>query len=284
MKLTLCLLLCFTLNVQAQVTIAAAGDIACHKDDMAGCRTLETSELILQQPVTAVLALGDLQYPKGTLRDFMESYDQSWGRFKTITYPTPGNHDYYTKNAQGYFDYLGERAGDPQKGYYSVTIGTWHIISLNSNCDVVACNEHSEQLRWLEQELIKHRNVCTLAFWHHPRFSSGLHGDSAKMIPFWNLLYNYKADVVLSAHDHMYERFARKSWDGKPDPMGPRQFVVGTGGKHLYKLASWFPQSEFLDNKHFGVLFLTLEPTRYTWRFITIEGEVLDQGEEACVH
>jgi hypothetical protein len=268
------------------ITIAAAGDIACTAQDevtKSECQMMATSDLILKEKAAAVLALGDLQYPNGELSDFQSSYDLSWGGLKSITYPTPGNHEYYTKDAQGYFDYFGEVAGDRRKGYYSLILGTWHILSLNSNCDVVACDEESKQLQWLESELKSHTNVCTLAFWHRPRFSSGPHGDSEAMIPFWNILYNYKADVILSGHDHLYERFPRQTWDGKDDPTGPRQFVSGLGGKQSYQIMNPFPQSEKVYNQQFGVLFLTLEPLSYSWRFVTIDGEVIDEGKEDCI-
>ncbi len=284
--LALCFLLFTFCFPRAQVTIAAAGDIACTAQaevTPSDCHMLETSELILQNNVSAVLALGDMQYPDGALSDFQSSYEKTWGRFKDMTYPSPGNHEYHTENAAGYFDYFGVVAGERDKGYYSFTLGTWHIISLNSNCDDVACDENSEQVAWLESELKSRSNVCTLAFWHHPRFSSGPHGNSEKMIPFWNTLQTYKADVVLTGHDHLYERFARKDSDGSDNPNGIRQFVVGTGGKQRYRVMIFFPQSELVYNQQFGALFLTLEPTSYSWQFITINGEVIDQGQEDCI-
>ena len=175
--LALCtLLLTLCLSRAQTITIAAAGDIACTAEaemTSSDCHMLETSDLILPEQVSAVLALGDLQYPDGALSDFQSSYDKTWGRFKDITYPSPGNHEYHTENATGYFDYFGAVAGNPSKGYYSIILGSWHILSLNSNCEFVACDENSEQVAWLESELKNRRNVCTLAFWHHPRFSSG---------------------------------------------------------------------------------------------------------------
>jgi acid phosphatase type 7 len=283
MRLLIFILLTLMMVKGQTITIAAAGDIACTAQaavTASECQMMATSDLILKENVEAVLILGDLQYPDGALSDFESSYDLSWGRLKRITYPSPGNHEYHTNNAQGYFDYFDTVA---DQAYYSFILGNWHILSLNSNCDEVACDEDSEQLQWLESELKSHTNVCTLAFWHHPRFSSGPHGDSKAMTPFWNVLYNYKTDVILSGHDHLYERFPRQDWDGQDDPMGPRQFVVGTGGKQHYKVMNLFPQSELVYNKQFGVLFLTLEPTSYSWRFVTIDGEVIDQGQEACV-
>ena len=277
--------LLFTIKAQT-VTIAAAGDIACVAQETIAktyCQMLATSDLILNEGVQAVLALGDLQYPAGDLSDFQNSYDLSWGRFKDITYPVAGNHEYHTENAQGYFDYFGALAGDPSKGYYSFDLGSWHMVALNSNCDAVDCDESSEQVKWLESDLALHPSTCTLAFWHHPRFSSGPHGNNNRSTAFWNTLQNHKADVILTGHDHLYERFASKSSDGAVDPKGIRQFVVGTGGKQLYAILNLFPKSEKIYNKNLGVLFLTLEPTSYSWRFVNIAGEVIDAGQEKCV-
>jgi acid phosphatase type 7 len=287
MKIVLVLFSFFFLTIQAQtVTLAAAGDVACITKEALSetrCQMVATSDLILKEHVQAVLALGDLQYPSGTLSDFQSSYGLSWGRFKDITYPVAGNHEYRTENAQGYFDYFGIVAGDKTKGYYSFDLGAWHLLALNSNCNDVSCDEGSEQVKWLEADLASHPTLCTLAFWHHPRFSSGPHGNSDRSIAFWNSLQNHKADLILTGHDHLYERFASRSSDGTLDPNGIRQFVVGTGGKQLYAILNLFPQSEKVYNKNFGILFLNLEPASYSWRFVTTTGEVIDAGQEKCV-
>jgi len=191
-------------------------------------------------PAGTVYTTGDNAYESGTASEFANCYDPSWGRstIKERTYPTLGNHEYYsTANASGYFEYFGAVAGDPQKGYYSYDLGSWHVISLNSNCSFVAggCAAGSPQVEWLKNDLAAHSNACTLAYWHHPLFSSGtLNGGFPKMKPSWEALYTAKAEVVLNGHVHNYERFAPQTPSGVADPaQGIREFVVGTGGRSL---------------------------------------------------
>lgn len=268
------------------VTVAAAGDIACSPFDTVSaerCQMAATAELIASRHVDAVLALGDLQYPQGNSADFAASYEKSWGRFKEITYPVPGNHEYYLYQAQGYYRYFGGQARPKHHGYYSFDLGAWHVVALNSNCFWVGgCGEDSEQVAWLRRDLKAHPSRCTLAFWHHPRFSSGTHGSDDTYSAFWSTLNEAGADLVLSAHDHLYERFSPQLGDGTLSDEGIPQFVVGTGGKSFYEQGERRPNSLTLVQKRFGVLFLTLEPKAYRWSFRVTPGETIDAGVKQC--
>ena len=280
--------------------VAAAGDIACDPASSSfnnglgtssSCRQKYTSDLLVGAQLAAVLALGDIQYEDGTLAQFQQSYDRSWGRVKDITYPAVGNHEYQTPKAAGYFDYFNGvgvqtgRAGDRSKGYYSFNIGSWHVVTLNSNCSQVGgCGAGSPQETWLRQDLAAHPASCTLAYWHHPRFSSGEHGDTAAMQPIWQTLYDANADVALAGHDHGYERFAPQTSAGVADgTRGIREFVVGTGGKSHYAFTTARPNSLVRESQTYGVLELTLHAQSYDWRFVPEAGGTFaDSGSAAC--
>ncbi len=234
-----------------------------------------------------VLTLGDNAYPDGSAEDFEECYDPAWGRFKDRTRPSPGNHEYHTENAEGYFGYFGKAAGDPSKGYYSYDLGDWHLIALNSNCQEVGCGASSRQVGWLKEDLAANDGKrCTLAYMHHPRFSSGEeHGNTYYVKPLWEALHEAGADVVLSAHEHNYERFAPREPGGRADPEGGiRQFVVGTGGgKGTYPIGDPIPHSEVHDDDTYGVLKLALRAESYEWRFMPAEGGAFtDVGNARC--
>ncbi len=256
--------------------------------DIASCKSPgdeETADLLAGIDGT-VATFGDNAYPKGAAADFARCYDPTWGEFKALTRPSPGNHEYETAGASGYFEYFGTAAGDPGKGYYSYDLGSWHVISLNSNCSFVAgggCADGSLQEKWLKADLAAHSNACTLAYWHHPRFSSASHGDRAFVSPFWDDLYQAGADVVLNGHDHVYERFAPQNPSGQTDPaQGIREFVVGTGGGELTAFETINPTSEArVEGKH-GVLKMTLHPEDYDWQFVTADGTVADSGSGQC--
>lgn len=258
------------------VVVMAAGDIACQSSSSQSstkCRHMDVSDLLIEHNPDAVLALGDLQYEKGELSEFMKQYDPSWGRVKDKTYPIPGNHEYGTKNAADYFEYFGERAGDPDKGYYSFNLNDhWHVVALNSNCgEIGGCEAGSAQEQWLRADLEAHQHMNVLAMIHHPRFNSGKHGNTDRVADLYQALYGYGADVVLSGHDHTYERFAPMNPSGeRDDERGFRQFIVGTGGKDLYDFVDVQPHSEARNNQAFGVLKLTLSPDSYAWEFVPI--------------
>lgn len=275
---------------KAMVAVAA-GDIACDPGDanFAGgrgatsvCKQAQTATLL--RGADLVLALGDLQYEDGSRSKFIESYERSWGAYRSITRPAPGNHDYGTSGAAGYFSYFGRAAGDPAKGYYSFERGAWHLIALNSECaEVGGCAAGSPQERWLRRNLAASKRPCVLAYWHRPRFSSGLHGSDAAYDAFWRALYGAHADVVLVGHDHDYERFALQDPDARRDPAGIREFVVGTGGRSHYPLALPRANSQVRNGETFGVLRLTLGPARYDWRFVPVKGASFsDAGSGRC--
>ena len=276
------------------VTVVAAGDIACSPKDESfnggtgvpgACRHRATSDLVASLAPDAVLVLGDTQYQRATLEGYRGSYDPTWGRFKAITRPAPGNHEYESEDAEDYYRYFGEAAGDPGKGYYSFDLGDWHLVALNSECDEVGgCGPGSPQLRWLRADLAAHDDACTLAYWHRPRFSSGMHGSDEDFDAFWQALYDAGAEIGLAAHDHDYERFAPLDPGGRVDTQhGVRQFVVGTGGAEHYEVGEPLPGSEVADDTTFGVLELTLLPHGYRWRFVpTNVGGFSDSGSATC--
>jgi hypothetical protein len=272
--------------------IAAAGDIACDPGDASynggagtatACHMKATSDLLVGAGYAAVLPLGDNQYEDGALAKFQASYAPSWGRVKAITRPVVGNHEYATASAAGYYSYFGMAAGDPAQGWYSFDLGGWHIVVLNSNC-VGGCTAGSPQEQWLAADLAAHPGVCTLAAWHHPRFSSGPHGNDATYQPFWDDLYAAGVDVVLNGHDHIYERFAPQTPAGAADPQrGVREFLVGTGGKVLTSIQTVRANSEVRDASTFGVLELSLYPNGYGWRFVPEAGKSFtDSGFGLC--
>jgi len=283
--------------------IAAAGDIACDPnsprfkggngtDNL--CRQKYTSDLLVNAQLSAVLPLGDTQYYCASYSAHMLSYDLSWGRLREITHPVVGNHEYLTSGgtgctsansgAAGYFKYFGAAAGAPDQGYYSFDVGTWHLIALNSNCGVVGgCSASSQQGRWLQADLIAHKNQCTLAYWHIPLFSSGSRSNSGSK-SLWQQLYDHNADLILGAHDHIYERFAPLTADGSPDPeRGIRSFIVGTGGAEHTDITAVAANSEVRNASTFGVLMLTLHPNSYDWKFVPESGKTFtDSGTGVC--
>lgn len=266
--------------------IAAAGDIACEPrvPTARTCQQKATSDLLRQGPLAAVLTLGDEQYVTGLLKNFRTQYGPTWGRDLAITHPAPGNHEYKSKNADGYYAYFGAAAGNPARPYYSFNLGTWHIVALNSECSSVVggCGKGSPQEKWLAADLAAHPSRCTLAFWHQPRFSSGGHGDNPAYQAFWNDLYAAGADIVLNGHDHDYERFAPQTPSAVPAASGIQEFVVGTGGKGLRAFHMIRPNSQ-VRSATFGILKLQLHPTSYDWRFVPIAGSTFtDSGHASC--
>ena len=260
--------------------VLIAGDVAlCDRPEDEATADVVV-EALKAQPDAVVAVAGDLAYDKGTPEEFAQCYGPSWGQFKDKTRPAPGNHEYGTRYAAGYFDYWGERAGEKAKGWYSYDIGAWHVVAVNSNCDqegVGGCGPESEQGRWLAADLAAHSGQCTLGYWHHPRWSSGHHGTDEEMDPLWQLVVNGGVDVVVNGHDHHYERF-------RP-VRGTRQFVVGTGGAWRYPVERAENGSEVRHSGTPGVLQLTLRSASYEWKFLSVPGAdkpFTDTGTSAC--
>jgi chitodextrinase len=286
--------------------VAAAGDIACDPlnsnfnggaGSSSSCHQKQVSDLLVNAGLSAVLDLGDVQYYCGGYQAFLNSYDKSWGRVKSITMPSVGNHEYITDpaadrtgcdasntGAAGYYKYFGAAAGQPGQGYYSYDVGTWHLIVLNSSCSGAGgCGPTSPQGKWLRADLAAHSNYCTMAYWHIPLYSSGGRA-SATYKTFWDALYAANADLVLAGHDHTYERFAPQDPNGVKDTSrGLREFVVGTGGANHTSFPTLFPNSEVRNSDTFGVLKLTLHPTSYDWQFVPEAGKTFtDSGTTNC--
>lgn len=280
------------------VVIAAAGDVACR-----GCDQLRTAALLKtllqQKQLAAILALGDLAYQNGTLAEYTQHYAPAWGapELKALTRPVPGGHEYYTPEAQGYFDYFNGvgiddgPAGPRGRGYYSFDVGEWHLIALNTSndaCTFVPCGVGSEQLAWLQQDLAASRRRCTLAYWHTPRFQQGtFHGNSSAPLALWNTLYDAGAEIVLTGHEHSFQVLAPLDKQARIDrARGLRSFVVGTGGSTEHHTT--FDENvlpgliEFKVAGTVGVLELTLEPDRYDWRFLDAQSRVVHSGSDLC--
>ena len=263
--------------------VAVAPPVLVGAGDIASCTSSgdEATADLLDSIAGTVFTTGDNAYPDGTATDFATCYEPSWGRHKSRTRPTPGNHEYHTTGAGGYFDYFGAAAGRRGEGYYSYDLGAWHIVVLNSNLSMLA---GSSQEQWLRRDLAAHSATCTLAYWHRPRFSSGPHGSSTEPQPLWQALYDYGADVVLAGHDHTYERFAPQDPSGKLDvARGLRQFVAGMGGASHYAIHTPIVNSEVHNDDTYGVLKLTLHASSYDWQFIPEAGQTFtDQGSSSC--
>jgi chitodextrinase len=252
--------------------VVAAGDIC---GSPTSCTP--TANLIGSINPTAVLTLGDNAYDTGSASDYASYYDPNWGKYKSITDPAPGNHEYDYGNQQtGYFAYFNNPAA-----YYSYDIGSWHLISLNGE---ISSSAGSAQDLWLQNDLAAHKNMCTLAYWHEPRWSSGYHGNSSYYGRFWTDLYTGGADLVLNGHDHDYERFAPQDPSGNLDTArGMREFVSGTGGESHYTFNAPVANSEVRDSTSFGVLKLTLHAASYDWKFVPVAGATFtDSGSSNC--
>jgi acid phosphatase type 7 len=282
--------------------VAAAGDIAgrTHRQRLTAALL---AALHQRKGLAAILPLGDLQYPGGDLHDFLADYDRSWGHpaLKPLTRPVPGNHEYGQGRsyADGYFDYFNGRAqkhgpaGERDRGYYSFGMGDWHFVALNTSdgCRKVSCAPGSPMVQWLVRDLAATTKTCVLAYWHHPRFQQGeVHGDSARVAPLWDALFDAGADVVLAAHDHNFQQLAPLDKEGRVDRQrGIRSFVVGTGGARPYYGFDESVHKEAVEARvagRHGVLELTLGPGRYSWRFLAAgtgeEAEALAVGSDVC--
>ena len=258
-------------------TLIAAGDVA--SCDLEG--DAQTAALIAELE-GSVLALGDLAYPAGSDATYRDCYGPTWGPFLDRTRPAVGNHDLQGDGGTASWRYFGERAGAPGDGWYSFDIGAWHVVVLNSNCELIACGPGSPQHEWLTADLAASDAQCTLAAMHHPRFSSGPHGDYPPVAPLWEALDAAGADLLLVGHDHLYERFTPQSGDATAGADGLRQITVGTGGYTLYAAERVAANSELIIDDALGVLVLELGPRSYDWSFVGTEGNELDSGSAEC--
>lgn len=258
------------------VMFSGAGDIG-----LCGSPGPEATAKLLDETPGVVFTLGDNAYPHASAENFSNCYDPSWGRHRSRTRPIAGNHDWYNNLWGAYFDYFGASAGIPGLGYYSYDLGGWHVLALNSN---LHGNAGSPQYEWARADLAATRSACIVALWHHPRYSSGPGGNDTTMKDVWKLLQEHGAELVLSGHDHIYERYAPQDADGRLDlARGIRQFVVGTGGYTLYDLGTLPANVEARDNRSWGILRLTLHPLGYEWEFVPVAGAAFrDGGTAAC--
>jgi len=259
--------------------LVGAGDIAdCELDS--GAATAD----LLDSIEGTVFTTGDNAYQEGSAAEFRDCYAPSWGRHLERTRPAAGNHDWKTPGLAGYLEYFGARAAPDGVSWYSYDLGAWHVIVLDSNCTSAGgCGPGSAQGRWLDADLKASEAVCTMAIWHHPRFSSGEHGSDTSVWPFWDALYRAGADVVVNGHDHDYERFGPQDPAGREDKArGIRQFVVGTGGAVLRGFPTVAAHSEVRLSDSHGVIRFVLHPTSYDWSFIPTSGDAGDSGNGAC--
>jgi hypothetical protein len=261
------------------VGIVAVGDIACKPGARVTkrvCQQAATADLAASLDPDAVIALGDLQYESGTAADFAGSYDQSWGRLRSITRPVPGNHEYNSHNADGYFGYA-----DQSQPWYAWQAGDWRIYMLNSNCHHVDCGAEED---WLRADLADHPTGCSAIAMHHPRYSSGKHHSQADMAGLWQIAFDARVDLALAGHDHDYERFEAMDAQGGLSPgRGLVSFVSGTGGRSLNAQGGVETGSAYFQSEQFGVLDLTLAPDGFSWEYVAIDGSILDQGRADCV-
>lgn len=268
----------------APVTMLAVGDIAQCPTGAATSTSARTAKLVQQFPTAPLLLLGDLAYNVGSIDEFRNCYDPNYGAFLSRSYPAPGNHEYGTPSADGYYTYFGARAGPDKRGYYSFDIGSWHIVSLNSVIDMA---RGSAQETWLRADLTANRDKrCTLAYWHYPRFSSGnVHSNNPVSSDIWRTLSEFGADVVLVGHEHIYERFAPQDADGIANSTrGIRQFVIGTGGASAYGIGTIKANSEVRSAGAYGIVKFQLGDGKYSWEFLPAEGSTFsDSGEASCV-
>jgi acid phosphatase type 7 len=263
--------------------VVAVGDMACQPGASVTrnhCQDAATARLARKYHPRWVFALGDLQYDAGRLTEFRRVYAHSWGSSKSITKPIPGNHEYRTSGASGYFDYWRGRTRTP--GYYAFDVDhrQWRVYALNSNCSYVSC---AAEAHWLDRDMTRHPRRCSAMLMHHARYSSGEeHGDQTQVGPFWRIAIKHHADLALAAHDHIYERFQRMDAAGHPNPTGMTSFVSGTGGEELHGLRPRHTGSQASYNHRPGVLVLKLGSGSFAWMYKTIDGDTIDSGHADC--
>lgn len=259
----------------SSAVLVGAGDIA-----RCGVAGAEQTATLLDRMSGTVFVAGDNAYMDGSASDYRRCYDPTWGRHRHRTRPVPGNHEYQTPNAAGYFEYFGASAGPAGLGYYSYPLGSWLVLAVNSE---LPAGEGSRQLQWVRDQLSVNRHDCTAVYWHRPLFSSGRNGPNHDMRDLWRVLHDMGVEIVLNGHDHLYERFAPQTPDGQIDSMkGIRQFTVGTGGAPKYDVRGRAANSEVTASV-WGVASFTLQDGGYRWEFVPVEGESFrDSGTGVC--
>ena len=261
--------------------VVTVGDIACRPGSAVTyttCRDAATAKLATSYGPRYALILGDEQYQSGTAAEFGDGYDKTWGALKAISKPIPGNHEYATSGAAGYYSYFQNQTKAP--GYYAFSVDNWRIYALNSNCSKIDC---AAEAAWLDRDMTNNPRRCSLIMLHHPLYSSGLeHGDSPEGRPFWRIALKHRAELALAGHDHDYERFRKMNAYGTATDTGMVSFVVGTGGKNLYHSRGLRAGSRVYDAHRAGVMALKLGAVRYGWQYKTVDGKVIDSGIRSC--
>jgi hypothetical protein len=255
----------------ASVVLVGAGDIStCSNNND------EATAKLLDGISGTVFTTGDNVYSSGTYTQYTSCYHPTWGRHKSRTKPVPGNHDYSTSGAAGYFKYFSN-----VPAYYAYNLGDWRIYALNSEVDV---SSTSAQVKWLKNDLAANPKRCVLAYWHKPRWSSGSeHGSSSKYQTLWKTLSDAGAEIVLNGHEHNYERFKEMNASGSASSPGLREIVVGTGGASHYGFSTSLSTSQVRNSSTYGVLKLTLNSTSYSWKFVPVAGKTFtDSGTTNC--
>jgi calcineurin-like phosphoesterase family protein len=267
---------------RAAVEVVAVGDIACapaRERTRATCHEGRTARLTAAIDPDAVLALGDLQYRRGSHYAFRHSYDQTWGALLGRTYPIPGNHEYLTPDARGYYRYFDARQPGPP-GYYAFNLRRWRVYALNTNCTEISC---ARERRWLRRDLAARPRRCSLFAMHHPPFSSQpQHRSDADLTRFFRIARRQKVEMILAGHHHHYERFRRMGAGGEPRDIGVMSFISGAGGRSLQEVGQRHDGSAYRLPGHFGVLRLGLRPDGFTFAFRDVDGTARDTGSRAC--
>ncbi|MGQ0733617.1 MAG: metallophosphoesterase family protein [Acidobacteriota bacterium] len=255
------------------VTMVAVADIG-----ECGSAGVPLAARIAERIDGEMVLAGDLAYMQGSMQDYLRCFDPFWGQFRRRWRPTPGNHEYETPGAAGYFQYFGDVAAPAGRSYYAFRTGDWLVLMLDSN---ISTQMASAQYEFVRSQMAATPLPCTMAVFHHPLFSSGPNGPNIFMRDMWGLLYAQNADVVVAGHDHFYERFGKQDVDGRSDPRGLRQFIAGTGGAGLYNFLRMTPNSQARVKAH-GVLRLTLHSNGYEWAFLETGGAIGDSGSDGC--
>ncbi len=257
--------------------VAAAGDGAGGEANSLGV----TNQIASWNP-NLFLYLGDV-YEKGSPTEFLNWYggtDKFFGQFRTITDPTIGNHEYESGVAPGYFDYW-----DNPPNYYSFDAGGWHFISLNSNSELPEFSPGTAQYDWLQGDLQANAGVCTIAYFHHPVFSVGPQGDTPRMDEMWSLMAQSGVTIVLTGHDHGYQRWEPLDGNGVPSATGITQFVVGGGGHGVQGFVRSDSRMVFGADSpanSYGALKLSLNSAGAGYKYINQQGTTLDSGSVTC--